>query len=145
MPANPPPKPVVRVVRRFDAPPERVYDAWLDPGTARRFLFATPAGEMVRAEVDPRVGGRFAFVDRRDGEDVEHAGEYLELDRPRRIVFTFGVNGSQPDRVAVEIAPLESGCELTLVHEMRPGMAGYAGRTEQGWARILEGLAAALG
>ena len=145
MPTNPPQKLSVRVVRRFDAPPERVYDAWLDPGTARRFLFATAGGEMVRAEVDARVGGRYAFVDRRDGEDMEHAGEYLELERPRRIVFTFGVNGSEPDRVAVEIVPLESGCELTLVHEMRPEWADFAGRTEQGWAGILEGLAAALG
>ena len=77
----------VRVNRRISASPERVFDAWLDPKKAGKFLFATATGQMVRAGIDPRVGGKFVFIDRRDGEDVEHTGEYLDLDRPRRLVF----------------------------------------------------------
>lgn len=133
------------MTRRFAAAPERVFDAWLDPGRAGRWLFATPEGEMVRAVIDPRVGGTFRFVDRRDGQDVEHTGEYLEIDRPRRLVFTFSVDGSDADRVVVEITPLETGCALTLTHEMHPEWAEYAGRTERGWAMILDGLARTLG
>jgi uncharacterized protein YndB with AHSA1/START domain len=79
----------VIVTRRFDFPIERVFDAWLDPERASKFLFATPTGTMVRAEIDARVGGSFNFTDRRDGEDVEHVGTYLEMDRPRRLAFTF--------------------------------------------------------
>ena len=99
------------VSHRFAAPPERVFDAWLDPKLAGRFLFATPTGQMIKAEIDPRVGGAFVFVDRRDGEDVEHVGEYLELDRPRRIVFTFGVPkfAVEFSRVTVDIVPLGAG------------------------------------
>lgn len=135
-----------RVSRVFPHAAERVFDAWLDPVRARRFLFATPAGEMARAEIDPRVGGRFNFTDRRDGEDVEHTGEYLVIDRPRRLVFTFSVTGfeASADLVSIEIAPHPDGCELTLTHEMAAAHAEYRERTEQGWGMILESLAATL-
>src|SRR4051812_29565567 len=68
----------VRVTRRFDTSPGRVFDAWLDPEKAGQWLFATSTGRMVRVEIDARVGGSFSFTDRRDDEDVEHVGEYLE-------------------------------------------------------------------
>jgi uncharacterized protein YndB with AHSA1/START domain len=138
---------VARVSRRFRASPERVFDAWLDPTIAGKFLFATPSGEMVQVEIDPRVGGNFLFTDRRDGEDVAHRGQYLEIDRPRRLVFTFSVEKYEQhaDRVTVEIVPLDSGCELTISHEMSAEMAAYAVRTEQGWTGILENLAEAIG
>jgi uncharacterized protein YndB with AHSA1/START domain len=97
---------------------------------------------MVRAETDPRVGGRFTFTDRRDGVDVVHTGEYLEIDRPRRLVFTFGVPTYSPvmTQVTIEIVPLDGGCELTLTNEGVP--PEYAERGVEGWSRILAGLAA---
>ena len=142
-----PPPVVVRVTRRFAASAERVFDAFLDPEKAGRFMFATATGQMVRAEADPRVGGRYLFVDRRPDGDAEHFGEYLEIDRPRRLVITFSVDRSstEADRVAIDIVPLETGCELTLTHEMKPEWAEYADRTEAGWNGMIEGLARTLG
>ena len=140
-------KPVtVRVARCFTASPERVFDAWLDAKRAANWMFATRSGEMVRAEIDARVGGKYVFTDRRDGEDVEHTGEYLEIDRPRRLVFTFGLPkvSPEPDRVTIEIVAQGTGCELTLTHEMKPEWAEYRDRTEDGWSKMLAGLAARL-
>ncbi|WP_224249497.1 SRPBCC family protein [Hyalangium gracile] len=137
-------KVTVRVTRRFEASAERVFNAWLEPERARKFLFATPTGQMVRADIDARVGGSFCFVDRRSGEDVEHVGTYLEIDRPRRLVFTFGVPKYSSDntRVTVEIVPRGTGCELTLVHE--GVLTDYVSQTEAGWGKILGGLEATL-
>ncbi len=134
----------VCVTRRFNASPERVFDAWLDPDKTGRWLFATPTGKMVRVEIDARVGGTFVFVDRRDGEDVEHTGEYLEIDRPRRLVFTFGVPKYSPlvTRVVIDIVPRDGGCELTLTNENVP--PDYVSRNEEGWTRILDKLAETL-
>jgi uncharacterized protein YndB with AHSA1/START domain len=133
----------VRVTRRFSASAQRVFDAWLDPKRASRWLFATPTGTMVRAEIDARVGGKFAFVDRRDGEDVEHVGEYLEIKRPQRLVFTLHVPkySSDTTRVSIDILPVEeSGCVLTLMHE---GVSEeMAPRVQEGWGKILDDLAA---
>jgi uncharacterized protein YndB with AHSA1/START domain len=138
-------KPVsLQVVRRFAAVAERVFDAWLDPSTAGKWLFATESGQMIRVEIDPRVGGLFNFT-RRDGDDVEHVGEYLEIDRPRRLVFTFSVPkfSTQITRVSIDIVPLESGCELTLTHE--GVLPEWASQTEAGWGMILNSLAKTLG
>jgi uncharacterized protein YndB with AHSA1/START domain len=134
----------VKVSRRFQASPERVFDAWLDPAKARRFLFATPTGEVVRADIDARVGGRFLIVDRRDGEDVGHEGEYLEIDRPRRLRFTFGVpkHSKEYSRVTIDITPAAGGCELTLIHE--GVLAEYADKTPDGWNACFDGLAKLL-
>jgi uncharacterized protein YndB with AHSA1/START domain len=140
-------KPIIaRVTRRFEASAERVFDAWLDPEKARRFLFATPKGEMVRAEIDPRVGGAFNFTERRGELEAEHIGEYHEIDRPRRLVFTFRAERNSTDlsRITIDIVPQENGCELVLTHEIDPKWADYKDRTEAGWTMILQGLAAAL-
>ncbi|SIO25694.1 Uncharacterized conserved protein YndB, AHSA1/START domain [Singulisphaera sp. GP187] len=134
----------LQVTQRFAASAERVFDAWLDPEKAARWLFATETGQMVRTEIDARVGGAFNFTERRGGEDVAHVGEYLEIERPRRLVFTFGIPMYSPlsTRVTVDILPLESGCQLTLTHE--GVLPEYVSRTEAGWGMLLAGLAKTL-
>ena len=138
-------KVLVRVSYRFDASAERVYDAFLDPAKAGKFMFATGTGQIVRCDIDARVGGAFTIVDRRNGEDVEHTGEYLELERPRRIAFAFRVPkyGSDSSTVTIEITRLRKGCELTLTHQLKPGYTNLKQRVEGGWIDILE-LAAEL-
>jgi uncharacterized protein YndB with AHSA1/START domain len=129
------------VSHRYAAPPEKLFDAWLDPALARRFAFATPTGEMITAEIDPRVGGRFNFTDRRPAMgDVAHVGEYLEIDRPRRLKFSFGVPQYDPafTTVTLDFKPVDGGAELTLTHE---GVAPeWAEGTPKGWEMILGGL-----
>ena len=134
----------VRVSRHYDAPPERVFDAWLDPAKVKQFLFATPEGTMVRYDVDPRVGGTFCLVDRRNGKDVSHEGEYIAIDRPHHLAFEFGVDGSPRTRVAVDVRPGDTGSELTLVHEMPAEFAEYAEKSRSGWAMVLAELSGAL-
>ena len=123
----------------------RVFDAWLDPKKAAKWLFATPTGQMVRVDIDARVGGSFVLTDRRDNEDVEHVGTYLEIDRPRRLVFTFGVPkySKEFNRVSIDLKPLPTGCELTLTHE--GVLPEWLERTNEGWGKILAALAANLG
>ncbi len=100
----------VIVVHRFNASPERVFDAWLDPERMKRFLFATATGEIVKVEADPRVGRRLRrSVDRRPdmGDHVEHYGKYVEIDRPRRLAFDFALSKDMQD--ATRVTPRRSG------------------------------------
>ena len=141
---------IVRVAQRYSAPAERVFDAWLTPAQASRFLFRTRTGNVMQCEIQPEVGGGFTVIDRRpaaDGDesvfDVVHLGKYIEIDRPRRLVFDFSVltfGSEDPTRVTVEIAPVSpQTCELTLTHDM--GASEQARLMEEtsrkGWTNML--------
>ena len=131
------------VERRIAAPPEKVFDAWLDPEGLGRWLFATPDGVMEKVEVDPRVGGGFTIVERRGADLAEHFGEYVALDRPRRLAFDFWTSMSaERTRVTVTLAPDGEATFLTLCHD---GVwANYEARTRQGWTMIVDNLAGTL-
>ncbi len=134
-------KPALRMSRRFAAAPEQVFAAWTDPALAARWLFTTPDSESHSVELDLRVGGRWTITDRRDGVDYTATGEYLEIDPPRRLVFTFGMPQFSPefDRVTVEIAPDDAGVVMTLSqHDLPPS---HVAATEDGWSKMFGALA----
>ena len=123
--------------------PREAWDAWLDPNSARKWLFATENGVMESCEIDPRVGGRFHIVERRGGERAEHFGEYVEIDPPRRLSFDFWTNFSEDrTRVIVTVAADGDGSIVTITHEAV--WPDYVDRTRQGWSKILEGLEKSL-
>ena len=132
------------ITRAFDASPERLFDAWTDPATAGRWLFTSPASQAHTAELDVRVGGRWVITDRRDGVDYRALGEYLEVERPFRLVFTFGMPQFSPefDTVTVEIRPEGSGSVVTLKQERLP--AELVPATRDGWAEMFDALADVL-
>lgn len=77
----------VRLHRTIAAPPDRVYEAWLEPELLQRWL--APGGvEGGRVEVDARVGGRYRIWHQIDGADVGGFDcELAELVPAERIVF----------------------------------------------------------
>lgn len=139
---------LVRVNHRFPASAEAVFDAWLDPELIGKWMFgpAVRDEQVVRTLIDPRVGGAFSFVVRRQGKEISHLGEYLTIERPHRLVFTWTTADSLPatSRVTIEILSLENQCELTLTHEIQPEWLDYAARIEESWSKMLHVLEAAL-
>lgn len=133
----------VRVTRQLAASPERVFDAWVDPDVVGRWMAGT--GDMVRVAIDARPGGTFRLVVRRDGEDVVHEGEYVELERPHRLSFTWVLPqfSEERDLVRVTLAPADGGSALTLVHRIRAEWAAYADRTASAWGKLLDVIDAA--
>jgi uncharacterized protein YndB with AHSA1/START domain len=134
----------VRVSRQFRAPPERLFDAWLDAAQARSVLLAGGTGHLIDAQIDAWVGGGFRVVGRRQREAVEYSGEYLEIVRPQRLVFSLFVEkyAQWDDRVIVELAPIAGQSLLVLTHELSLPNPLQRSRVQRGWARVLDGLAA---
>ena len=136
------------VMHRFTVPAERVFDAWFDPEWLGRWMFGPGVRDerIVRLTLDARVGGSFSFIVERKGTEVDHVGEYLELERPRLLVFTWGTRDQLPStsRVIVEITPRENGCDLKLTHLMGSEWAAFVDRAADAWSRMLDALERAL-
>lgn len=132
----------IRVEKHFRHSPERVFDAFLDPARVGEWLFRTPDGTIERADYDPSPGGSFAIFERRGADIARHFGRFVEIERPRRVVFDFWVEEAPeaPTRVTAAFAADGDGCLVTLTHELAPAWATYAARTTAGWTMILGNL-----
>lgn len=133
--------------RVLPAAPETVFAAFADPESLRVWMCP---GEITsaQAEVDFRVGGRFRIVMRGPEGDFAQHGEYLAIDPPRRLVFTWVSEWlpepEQRTRVEVTFEPAGPGAtRVRLVHDDLPDTGAYD-RHDAGWASILGRLAARL-
>jgi uncharacterized protein YndB with AHSA1/START domain len=138
----------VIILRRFEAPAERVFDACLDPAWVDRWMFrpAVHDAPWERRTLEARVGGRYSLVTHRAGTAVERTGEYLAIDRPRLLVFTAaagdGRDGSS--RVILEFVPRGDGCDVKLTHVLGSGWSAEIDRAARLWSRRLDRLQRAI-
>ena len=135
--------PTVRISKIMPARREDVFNAWLDADGMRRWMCPGEIKET-DVEIDARVGGKFRLVMHGEESDYEMTGEYVEIDPPSRISFTWvshtAVDGSL---VTLELHDRGEETELVLTHERLPS-AEIAAQHESGWTSILEKLAGRL-
>jgi uncharacterized protein YndB with AHSA1/START domain len=133
----------LEVRRVIPCPVEEVFAAWLTPESMEQWI--CPGGAGARVTLDPRAGGRFRIeMLGHQGEVWDHEGEYLEIDPPRRLSFTWiseGCGAPLGAIVTVEFKDLGGETEVILVHA---GFPSAKGRDDHaiGWAEILSQLAA---
>lgn len=131
------------VTRFIRAPREKVYDAFVKPEILK--LWYGPRGMTIpEAALDARVGGRYRITMRaRDGETHVVAGEYLELQRPARIVHTWTPEGGPVPRldtlVTITFTEADGGTEVRLVHTGFPD-GGIRDGHNDGWNSVLNCL-----
>ncbi|MBS4209509.1 SRPBCC domain-containing protein [Bacillus sp. FJAT-50079] len=144
----------LKMIREFNVKRERVFDAWLNPLMMKKWFFTLEGTNKV-AQNDPRVGGTWEIVDHREGKDYRAVGEYLEIDPPKKIVFTFKMPqfSELEDTITVELKEIEQGCEMTftqvihVVHEenwtdtdIEKAHGEWHDSTEHGWNLMFMGL-----
>lgn len=134
-------RPALRLVRTLAATPEEVFDAWTDASSIRVWMCPGPVQEAV-AVLDVRVGGEYRIVMREAEKEHVHTGEYLEVERPRRLAFTWVSAGTrgQVTRVAITLRKLAGRrTELVLEHGEFPDDEARS-RHEDGWGQIVDKL-----
>jgi uncharacterized protein YndB with AHSA1/START domain len=134
------------LVRRIAARPSIVFDAVTTPDGIAGW-WGPDGGPVLIAETDIRAGGRFRVRFRMlDGTEHESSGQYLEVDKPVRLVMSWRwVLGGDPEeageesRVEIDLRPIDTGTELTLTHSRLQTEASRASH-EQGWNGALDKL-----
>jgi uncharacterized protein YndB with AHSA1/START domain len=127
------------VRREIEATAEELFDAWLDPESLAEWM---SPGDITHAVVklDAREGGAFEIVMHNSCGTIPHTGVYRVIDRPQRLVFTWGSPHTGPGEtlVTVEFRAGKKATEVVLTHEHLPTGA-VQGHTK-GWTDILKEL-----
>lgn len=110
------------ITRTFRAPAQVVFDAWTKPEHLKRWWAPRSRGvTLVICEADLRPGGAYRYVlARGDAERFAFSGEYVEITRPTRLVYTQRFEPF-PDAVIVTVSFEErDGSTKLLVRELYP-------------------------
>jgi uncharacterized protein YndB with AHSA1/START domain len=124
------------VTTTIEATPEEVFPYLVQADLLVRWL-----GSWV--DVDPKPGGLFAV----DMGQTSVRGAYLEVDEPRRVVFTWGIPGSEDlpagsTIVEIVLRPEGDATVVELTHRDLP--VDRRSDHGQGWTNCLGALAAVL-
>jgi uncharacterized protein YndB with AHSA1/START domain len=132
----------VRIERTFQAPAERVFDAWTSEEVMRRWWQAERGWETSAAEVDLRVGGDVRVVMRDPAKDAEYGGggKYTEIEPPTRLAFTWLWDG-ETHRTLIEI-DFEERDGATTVRFTHSNLwdEETVRSHERGWGNVLDNL-----
>ena len=139
----------LRVTRSFRAPPERVFEAHVNPDILKTWLLGPEGWTMPECISDPVPGGRIRFTwTNAEEQSFSLNGEYVELDPPHRIVHTEAFEGDPPmppARVVTEFKPDGIGTRMEMViqydsKDIRENMlaSGMADGMETSYTRLDE-------
>ena len=134
-------KPALTLKRRLNAPPSKIYRAWTDAAKISRW-FGPEDAEILRAETDVRVGGRFRIVFRGpDGEEHDVGGVYREVVPNQKLVFTWAWR-STPERESLVTVALKRDGDATLLTLLHEQFFDEAARDRhgRGWNETLDKL-----
>jgi uncharacterized protein YndB with AHSA1/START domain len=140
----------VSLTRRIAASPEAVFRAWTDADQLAEWC--GPKGYTSSScTVDARVGGALRIeVCSPDGEVCPMSGRFVEVDRPRRLVFVTAALDDAGEKVFEVLntgtfMAVDGGTEISLVAEMTsttPEAPKHLSGLTQGWSQSLDRLAA---
>jgi uncharacterized protein YndB with AHSA1/START domain len=128
------------VTRMIPAPAEKVFDVWIDP--------KSPGGPWYGADrviVNPVVDGLFYLAVKHEGRTWPHYGRFVQIERPRRIEYTWMSEGTKGAESVVSLSfePRGDETEVTLRHSGVPDDE-MGRRHKDGWAWVLDMLAQAM-
>ncbi len=134
----------IRVRRIVNASKEKVFHAWTESSQVAKWWRLGEGWTTSSAEVDLRVGGKISLGNQPFGGGLMIiTGEFLKVEPPDRLVYTFRFPGSVPEEslVTVEFIGRGEQTEIVVTQEMSDAMAE---RAVAGWNAALDSLSSLL-
>jgi len=136
------------LTRSFDAAPEALFQAWIDPVQVARWIGPRRMTAVVE-KMEAREGGSYRIaMHEADGTAHTVQGAYREFAPPARLVFTWAwlAESGKPGHeslVTIELRPIGKKTEMTLHHERFESKERRDSHSH-GWGESFDKLAEAL-
>ena len=133
---------IVQLRRRVKATAEEIFELWTKPDLMARWMSPFPGAVDCKASCDFRLGGSYSLVMSSEQSRREVTGTYLQIDPPRKLVFTWmgPLTNHVNTLVTLELNSRGDETDLVLTHERLPTPEMHVGHT-RGWGHILDHLA----
>ena len=135
---------VVKAEIELAATPERVFRSLTDGAELAAWWGSDEMYRTYDWVIDLRPGGKWSARARgNDGVESTVDGEYLEVDPPRRLVYTWRPSWDDyaVTTVQYDLVPTATGTRLLVTHTGFGDRATAATGTGEGWKRVLEWFA----
>jgi len=132
----------LNIERTFQAPAERVFDAWTSEEVMRRWFYGRADWENTLAEVDLRIGGsvRIVMRDPETGKEYGGGGSYTEIDRPSRLAFTWQWDDEQRETlIEIDFDEAEGETTVRFTHSNLADQEAVRSH-EGGWTTCFDNL-----
>ncbi len=132
--------------RTLTASAQRVCDQWLIPVFLEGWMFdpQVTAEKPLLLENEVRQGGRFKFAVRRGGSDIAYSGEYLALNIPHKLVFSWTVS-TEPDngyQVTVQFDETQGKTKMKLGLKLPATLSDQREAIKRQWSARCNALSA---
>lgn len=139
----------VSLSRTIPAPAEKIFDRWLIPTFVGNWMFGDHLGneKAVDLQNEVRPGGTFNYKIKRNGKEVLQDGEYLEIDRPKRLSFSWRETAKKNvhrSKIKLSLDPQDGKTKLRLSLQIDQALELYGDEIKQQWSERLKALSAQL-
>lgn len=137
----------VSLSRTVAAPAEKIFDRWLIPTFVGNWMFGSHIGNEKVVELlnEVRPGGTYSYTIKRNGKEFLHDGEYLQIDRPNRLSFTWRESAKQnvhKSKINLSLDVQDGKTKLKLSMQIDQTLELYADEIKHQWSERLKVLAA---
>lgn len=137
----------ISLSRTLVAPAEKIFDRWLIPTFVGSWMFGSHVGneKVVDLQNEVRPGGSYNYHITRNGKEFLHDGEYLKIDRPKRLSFSWreaAKKNAHKSKINLSLDMVDGKTKLKLSMQIDQTLELYADEIKQQWSERLKMLAA---